>query len=133
MPEDRVVATAYLGLVPGDARPQLPTDTRWHPIDELPEMAFDHAAVVEAARAVLKDWAMEDTRDLIITALESINGVAYWCRRGESRMVPLEVARIAFDAGVIKGKPPEGAGKKLDPLGEVPPALSNPAFKPFGE
>lgn len=54
MPEARVVATAYLGLVPGDARPQLPTDTRWHPIDELPEMAFDHAAVVEAARQRLR-------------------------------------------------------------------------------
>lgn len=30
-----------------------------------------------AAKEVLKDWAMEDTRDRIITALGSINGVAY--------------------------------------------------------
>ena len=31
----------------------------------------------KAAKAVLKSWAMEDTRDRIITALGSINGVAY--------------------------------------------------------
>lgn len=31
----------------------------------------------EAARAVLKDWIMEKTRDQIITALGSINGVAF--------------------------------------------------------
>ena len=30
-----------------------------------------------AAKAVLKDWSMENTRDRIITALGSINGVAY--------------------------------------------------------
>ena len=31
----------------------------------------------QAGRAVLKDWAMEDTRDLVIEALGSINGVNY--------------------------------------------------------
>ncbi len=31
----------------------------------------------KAAKAVLKDWAMENTRDRIIEALGSINGVAY--------------------------------------------------------
>lgn len=30
-----------------------------------------------AAKGVLQDWAMEDTRDLVIQALESKNGVAY--------------------------------------------------------
>ena len=30
-----------------------------------------------AARPVLLDWAMEDTRDLVITALQQINGVNY--------------------------------------------------------
>lgn len=30
-----------------------------------------------AARATLLDWAMEDTRDLVITALGSINGVSF--------------------------------------------------------
>ena len=31
----------------------------------------------QAARATLLDWAMEDTRDLIITALGSLNGTAF--------------------------------------------------------
>lgn len=31
----------------------------------------------QAARATLKDWAMEDTRDLVISALGSINGVSF--------------------------------------------------------
>src|ERR687886_1392158 len=34
------LATAYLGLVPRDSEPELPPDTRWHPVDELPVMAF---------------------------------------------------------------------------------------------
>ena len=33
----RVLATAYLGLVPADVDPSLPGDTAWHPVDELPE------------------------------------------------------------------------------------------------
>jgi N4-gp56 family major capsid protein len=34
----------------------------------------------EAGRAVLMDWAMEDTRDLIITQLGSLNGTAFTSR-----------------------------------------------------
>ena len=34
----------------------------------------------DAARATLLDWAMEDTRDLIITALGSLNGTAFTSR-----------------------------------------------------
>lgn len=56
--------------------------------------------------------------------LASINGVAFWGRRGETKTVPLEVARIAWDAGVIQGPPPPGANIPLDPMGEVPPALT---------
>lgn len=44
-PRGRVLATAYLGLVPADERSILPADTRWHRIDALPEMAFDHASI----------------------------------------------------------------------------------------
>ena len=44
-PRGRVLATAYLGLVPSDQQPQLPVDTSWHPVDELPPMAFDHASI----------------------------------------------------------------------------------------
>lgn len=51
----------------------------------VPEMEEQRSAIDlrEAARAVLKDWIMEKTRDQIITALGSINGVAY-ASAGES-------------------------------------------------
>jgi len=53
-PLRRELATAYLGLVPRDAEPVLPADTRWHPVDELPVLAFDHERVVLAARERLR-------------------------------------------------------------------------------
>jgi ADP-ribose pyrophosphatase YjhB (NUDIX family) len=45
-PGERLVATAYLGLVPAGIDPSVPGDTEWHPVHQLPEMAFDHLAVV---------------------------------------------------------------------------------------
>jgi len=33
------LTTAYLGLVPSDLDPAVPDDTRWHPVDELPQLA----------------------------------------------------------------------------------------------
>lgn len=53
-PRGRVLATAYLGLVPIGQEPALPPDTRWHPVDHLPEMAFDHESIVGSARARLR-------------------------------------------------------------------------------
>jgi 8-oxo-dGTP diphosphatase len=53
-PVRRELATAYLGLVPRDAEPALPPDTRWHPVDDLPVLAFDHERVVLAARERLR-------------------------------------------------------------------------------
>jgi len=53
-PLRRELATAYLGLVPRDAEPALPPDTCWHPVDDLPVLAFDHAPVVLAARERLR-------------------------------------------------------------------------------
>jgi ADP-ribose pyrophosphatase YjhB (NUDIX family) len=49
-PRMRVLATAYLALVPTGARPRLPDDTTWHPVDELPECAFDHGSIIRSAR-----------------------------------------------------------------------------------
>jgi hypothetical protein len=45
----------------------------------VPEMAEQRSAISlrQAAKPVLLDWSIEDTRDLIITALGSINGVAF--------------------------------------------------------
>jgi ADP-ribose pyrophosphatase YjhB (NUDIX family) len=53
-PQDWVVATAYLGLVPADLDPDVPEDTAWHPVDDLPEPAFDHGSIVLAGRARLR-------------------------------------------------------------------------------
>ena len=51
----RVIATAFLGVVPADATPSLPVDTCWHPVDRLPPLAFDHGALVDAGRARLRN------------------------------------------------------------------------------
>jgi ADP-ribose pyrophosphatase YjhB (NUDIX family) len=49
-PERRVIATAYLGLVPMGVDPGIPADTEWHPVDDLPAMAFDHEDFALAGR-----------------------------------------------------------------------------------
>ena len=48
----------------------------------VPEMAEQKSAVSlrNAARPTLLDWAMEDTRELYITALGSLNGTAFTAR-----------------------------------------------------
>ncbi|MGH9063173.1 MAG: NUDIX hydrolase [Acidimicrobiales bacterium] len=48
MPGERVLATAYLALVPADADPGLPEDTAWYPVAALPPTAFDHGSIVES-------------------------------------------------------------------------------------
>jgi ADP-ribose pyrophosphatase YjhB (NUDIX family) len=53
-PRERILATAYLALVPTGARPRLPSDTAWHPVDELPECAFDHGSIIRSARERLR-------------------------------------------------------------------------------
>ena len=53
-PTPRGCAPAYLGLVPADVDPAVPEDTRWHPVSRLPELAFDHRAIVLAGRDRLR-------------------------------------------------------------------------------
>ena len=53
-PSAWTLATAYLGLVQLGLDPDLPDDTRWHPVDELPATAYDHGAIVLAARERLR-------------------------------------------------------------------------------
>lgn len=53
VPAPRRIASAYLGLVPLTADPQLPSDTAWHPVSALPPMSFDHRTVVDHARTRL--------------------------------------------------------------------------------
>jgi 8-oxo-dGTP diphosphatase len=53
-PAEWQLATAYLGLVPTDVDPVVPEDTRWHPVDRLPRLAFDHGEITLAGRARLR-------------------------------------------------------------------------------
>ena len=53
-PRGRTLATAYLGLVPADVDPDVPGDTAWHPVNELPRLAFDHASIALAGRERLR-------------------------------------------------------------------------------
>ena len=46
-------ASTFLGLVPSPATPELPSDTRWHPVSALPSMAFDHGPMITHAHARL--------------------------------------------------------------------------------
>jgi len=54
VPGEWQLATAYLGLVPGDVDPAVPADTAWHPVDRLPPAAFDHAAIIRRGRDRLR-------------------------------------------------------------------------------
>ena len=53
-PRIRVVATAYVGLIPTETEPLVPDDTAWHPVEKLPPMAFDHGSIIESGRARLR-------------------------------------------------------------------------------
>ncbi len=53
VPRTRTIASTFLGLVPSPATPELPPDTRWHPVTALPAMAFDHGPMVAHARTRL--------------------------------------------------------------------------------
>jgi ADP-ribose pyrophosphatase YjhB (NUDIX family) len=83
-PRGRVLATAYLGIVPSSASPSLPPDTAWQPVDDLPQTAFDHSFFIDAAvdrlRAKLsytnigfalapKEFTMSALRDIVCAAL----------------------------------------------------------------
>lgn len=78
------LATAYLGLVPVDVDPRLPEDTAWHPVDDLPALAFDHAEIVLAGRERVRAklsytnvafalapaaFTLSELRDLYVAAL----------------------------------------------------------------
>jgi ADP-ribose pyrophosphatase YjhB (NUDIX family) len=54
VPDEWQLATAYLGLVPVGLEPEVPEDTRWHQVDRLPRLAFDHRAIVADGRDRLR-------------------------------------------------------------------------------
>jgi len=58
-PRERVISIAFFALIPvGDHTITAGDDARqakWHPIDNLPDLAFDHARIVIKARQRLAD------------------------------------------------------------------------------
>ena len=50
VPGRRVFASGFLGVLPSDADPDIPDDTAWFRVDDLPETAFDHAEIIARAR-----------------------------------------------------------------------------------
>ena len=84
VPGPRTIASTFLGLVPSPAHPELPSDTRWHPVSDLPPMAFDHHTMVTNAHARLiaklsytnigfalapREFALSTLRDIYSAAL----------------------------------------------------------------
>jgi ADP-ribose pyrophosphatase YjhB (NUDIX family) len=53
-PSRRLIATAYLGLVPAQVDPRVPPDTAWHRVEDLPTPAFDHREIALAGRERLR-------------------------------------------------------------------------------
>jgi len=53
-PDRWELATAYMGLVPKGSDPSVPADTSWHPVGDLPPLAYDHGPIVLAARERLR-------------------------------------------------------------------------------
>lgn len=121
-PGPRTVATAFLGLVPAGADPELPADTGWHPVDSLPRTAFDHGAIVRGARDRLRaklsytnvgfalapaEFTVSELRDLYTAALGH-------------RVSPTNLQRVLTRRGVLL---PTGTTAASGPSGGRPAAL----------
>ncbi|GAA0520376.1 NUDIX hydrolase [Saccharopolyspora subtropica] len=122
VPGRRVIATAFLGLVPSDIDPEVPTDTRWHPVDELPLTAFDHELIVLAARDRLRAKLSYTN---IGFALAPAEFTISELRRIYSAALGYQVAatnlqRVLSRRGVLE---PTGRTVPAGPSGGRPPAL----------
>ena len=82
-PRGRVVTVAYFALIASDrATLQAGTDAaeaRWHPMDSLPSLAFDHAEILEYSRERLRNKLEYTTvgfqllpRDFTLTELQKV-------------------------------------------------------------
>ena len=122
MPGARVVATAFLGLVPSDAEPAVPEDTAWHLVAEPPPIAFDHAAIVTAAHERLRaklsytnlGFALAP-RSFTISALRDL----YVAALGHA-VSATNLQRVLTRRGVLE---PTGAVAAPGPAGGRPAAL----------
>jgi ADP-ribose pyrophosphatase YjhB (NUDIX family) len=121
-PYEWQLATAYLGLVACDVDPAVPEDTRWHPVDELPPLAFDHLDIALAGRERLRaklsytnlgfalappSFTISELRDLYAAALGH-------------EVSPTNLRRVLLRRGVLVST---GERKEPGPAGGRPAAL----------
>jgi|SRR4051794_32502785 len=121
-PTERQLATAYLGLVPVGVDPRVPADTTWHPVDDLPQMAFDHEAITlagcERLRAKLSytniGFALAP-EEFTVSALREI----YEAALGH-RVTTTNLQRVLLRRGVLE---PTGRRREPGPAGGRPATL----------
>lgn len=121
VPGTRIVATAFLGLVPADVDPVVPADTRWCAVDDLPDTAFDHHEIVLTARDRLSaklsytnlgfalapgEFTVSELRGIYSAAL-GYQISATNLQRVLSRRGALEPTGRTMPAGRSGGRPPE--------------------------
>lgn len=121
-PRGRILATAYLGLVPSTVHAEVPADTRWHPVDALPATAFDHGSIVESGLARLR-------------AKLSYTNIAFALAPPEftlSELRRIYVAALGYDVSVTNLKRVLTRRGQIDPLdshAEPGPSGGRPATR----
>lgn len=121
VPGARVVATAFLGLVPTDADPAVPADTAWRTVT-ADGTAFDHGAIIEAARDRLRaklsytnlGFALAP-REFTVSALRDLYAVALG-----HPVSATNLQRVLTRRGVLE---PTGAVAPPGPSGGRPAAV----------
>jgi 8-oxo-dGTP diphosphatase len=121
VPGARVVATAFLGLVPTDADPAVPADTAWRTAT-ADGTAFDHGAIIEAARDRLRaklsytnlGFALAP-REFTVSALRDLYAVALG-----HPVSATNLQRVLTRRGVLE---PTGAVAPPGPSGGRPAAV----------
>jgi 8-oxo-dGTP diphosphatase len=122
VPDNRTIASTFLGLVPSPATPALPSDTRWHPVSALPPMAFDHKTMITNAhtRLVAKlsytniGFALAP-REFVLSTLRDVYGAALGYQVDATNL-----QRVLVRRGVIT---PTGTTAKSGRSGGRPAAL----------
>lgn len=117
-PRARVLATAYLGIVPSSATPSLPADTRWWPVSDLPPTAFDHdefvAAAVDRLRAKLSytniGFALAPAEFSLSTLTEVVSG-ALGYRVTATNLARVMNRRELIEATGVLTPPGPGGGR----------------------
>lgn len=122
VPGTRMIATAFLGLVPADVDPVIPADTRWRAVDDLPETAFDHEEIVLAARERLSAKLSYTNLGFALAPAEftvaELRGI-YSAALGY-QVAATNLQRVLSRRGVLE---PTGRTMPAGPSGGRPPAL----------